>query len=95
MSVYTVTRAHFEPSKDGGNHEHIAGVCTEDEMPYMREEVVDSINAGDTWRTQAGDSFATIRPMQYCKHLGCTLSPYITTYVDDAPTDSLDNLPRC
>lgn len=95
MAIYTVTRVRVEQAEEGGHHEHIVGVCTDNGTFYTRQEVVDSIKTVNTWRTLAAGDYATIRPLRYCTHLGCMASPYIATYADDAAKNNLDNLPRC
>ena len=60
MSTYTVTKVRKELSADG-KHKHIEGVCTSDGADYTRKEVVDSIDAGNTWKTSADGYEATIK----------------------------------
>jgi hypothetical protein len=95
MATYTVTKVRMEPSDQGGKHEHIEGVCRDDGIHYTRKEVVDSLDDGNSWKTSAGGSSATIKKMSYCNHAGCMATPYITTDADATAKDNLDNLPRC
>lgn len=84
----------METSSDG-THIHIEGVCTDANVHYTRRQVVDSINAGNTWKTKAGGYEATIKTMNYCPKAGCTATPYIKTNPDSTKKDNLDNLDRC
>ncbi len=93
MATYTVTRVRKETSSDG-SHRHLEGVITDAGVHYTRREVVDSINAGNTWKTSAGGYSATIRPMSYCFRANCYASPYITTNPDSSKLDNLENLPE-
>jgi hypothetical protein len=95
MAVKTATHVRMAGTNGGGPHEHIQGVCTDDGKYHSRREVVESIDAGDHWRTFDGTDHAPIRKIEHCKHPGCPATPYITTHADDTPTDNLDNLPRC
>jgi Protein of unknown function (DUF3892) len=92
-----VTHVRKEGSGVGTNHhEHIVGVCPESGGFRSNQEVVDSIKAGETWRTKARDgSTALIKPMTYCPHPACLHKPYITTYPDHTTVNNLDNLPAC
>jgi hypothetical protein len=92
---YVVTKVRKEWSDEGGRHEHIEGVCTTNGTHYTRRQVVDSINAGNTWVTSAGGREAMIRPITYCPSGACLASPYITTRPDNSRDDNLENLPRC
>lgn len=89
---YTVTRVRRESSADG-SHRHLAGVCTTEPLYYIRKQVVDSINAGNTWRTYSGGSSARIKPMDFCPNAGCLATPYITTAPDHTTTNNLESLP--
>jgi len=94
MATYIVTRVRKEPSADD-SHRHIAGVCTDGGTYYTRKEVVDSINAGNTWETNADGLRATIQTMSYCPRSGCLASPYIKTNPDSSTKDNLENLDAC
>jgi hypothetical protein len=94
MATYTVTKVRKELSDDA-THEHIEGVCTDGGTHYTRGEVVDSINAGNTWRTSADGYEATIKPMPSCPKSGCSAKPYIKTNPDSTKKDNLENLDRC
>lgn len=91
---YTVQKTRKERSKDG-SHEHIVGVCSNGTY-FPRQKVVESINFGNTWKTQAGGSSAQIRVIGSCPKSGCAeASPYITTDPNRSRADNLDNLPPC
>ena len=92
MTTYTVTGVRMEACGDR-IHEHIEGVCTTDGTHYTRKQVVDSIDAGNTWRTSAGGREATIHKVARCRR--CPATPYIETNPDSSKQDNLDNLPRC
>jgi hypothetical protein len=77
---------------DDATHGHVSEVCTAGPIHYTRQEVIDSIREGDTWRTLAGGSSAEIRIVEACPHDGCTLSPYIATNPDSTAIDNLENL---
>jgi hypothetical protein len=94
VATYTVTKVRKERSADG-SHEHIEGVCTDTGIHYTRQEVVDSINAGNTWKTKADGYEATIKPMAYCPRTNCLAKPYIKTNPDSTKKDNLENLDRC
>ncbi len=95
MADYTVTKVRIESSSQGGQHEHIEGVCTEAGTHYTRKQVVDSLDDGKDWQTKGDGKYAKIRKMSYCKHSGCMATPYITTDADATAKNNLDNLPRC
>lgn len=78
MAVYIVTGVREEISADG-SHRHIIEVCTQGGIRQTLEEVVDSIRAGDTWKTLGKGYPGEIQPLESCPHPGCTASPYITT----------------
>jgi hypothetical protein len=69
-----VTRVRKEISRDG-THEHIEGICTDAGTHYTRREVVDSINAGITWKTSADGYEAIIEPVSHCARSGCLATP--------------------
>lgn len=94
MATFTVTHVRKETSADG-THEHIEGVCTDADVHYTRRQVVDSINAGNTWQTSAGGYKAVIEPITYCPRTGCYATPYIRTNPDSTKKDNLENLDRC
>lgn len=94
MASYTVTRVRNETAI-GGSHRHIAGVCTDHGTYYTRSQVVNSINAGNTWKTSSGGTSATIHPIPFCRYRGCMATPYITTSPDATTQDNLDHLPEC
>jgi hypothetical protein len=95
MSSYVVTKVRMEKSSEGSEHWHIEGVCTNAELHYTRQEVVDSLDDSDTWETEADGDRATIRKMGFCPQAGCLATPYITTNADDSAANNLVNLPRC
>jgi hypothetical protein len=94
MSSYTVTGVRKELSADG-THRHIEGVCTTSGVHYTRQEVVNSIAAGNTWTTSAGGFTATITTMTYCPKPNCLAKPYIKTNPDSSKLDNLENLSAC
>lgn len=94
MATYTVTKVRKERSADG-THRHIEGVCTDAGMHYTRAEVVNSIRAGNTWKTSADGYDATIEPISYCPVAGCLASPYIRTSPDSTKKDNLEKLDEC
>jgi hypothetical protein len=94
MTTYIVTKVRKELSSDG-THRHIEGVCTEGGTHYTRKQVVDSINAGSTWKTRADGYEATIKPIIRCRKLNCAATPYIETNPDSTKKDNLENLDRC
>lgn len=94
MANYIVTRVRKELSADS-SHTHIEGVCTTAGVHYTRKEVVDSINAGNTWTTSADGYTATIKVMTYCPARACLATPYIKTNPDSTKKDNLDNLDPC
>lgn len=94
MATYIVTNVRKESSEDE-THKHIEGVCTDDGTYHTRKEVVDSINQGNTWKTQAEGYEATIRPIRYCPKGGCLATPYIETNPDSTKMDNLENLDPC
>ncbi|HTE83895.1 MAG TPA: DUF3892 domain-containing protein [Dehalococcoidia bacterium] len=91
---YTVTHTRKELSADQ-THRHIEGVCTSSGLHYTRRQVVDSINLGNTWITDAAGRTAVIKPMAYCPAAGCLATPYITTAPDHSTANNLENLPPC
>lgn len=93
MSSYTVTKVRKELSSDG-THRHIEGVITSAGIYYTRKEVVDSIDAGNVWKTSGGGTGATIEKMQYCPTGTCLAKPYIKTTPDATAKDNLENLPE-
>jgi hypothetical protein len=94
MTSYTVTGVRKELSADG-THRHIEGVCTTAGVHYTRKHVVDSIDAGDTWKTSADGLSATIQKVTYCPKSHCLATPYIKTNPDSSKKDNLDNLDAC
>jgi len=94
MATYTVTKVRKELSDDG-THRHIAGVCTDVGTYYTRRQVVDSIDAGDTWKTSAEGYQATIKAIAYCPADSCYATPYIETNPDSTTKDNLENLDGC
>jgi len=96
MTTYAVTKVRKESSGSGNQrHEHIEGVCSTAGVHYIRKEVVDSLEAGDTWQTLADGDRATIHKITYCPASGCLATPYIRTGADATIANNLENLPRC
>ncbi len=94
MTTYVVTKVRKELSADR-THRHIEGVCTEGGTHYTRQQVVDSITAGNTWKTKANGYEATITKIAYCPKANCLAKPYIKTNPDGTKVDNLENLPEC
>jgi hypothetical protein len=94
MATLTVTGVRKEASADG-SHRHIEGVCTADGTHYTRSQVVDSIDAGNIWKTSVGGYEATIRKVTYCPRPRCLATPYIETKADSTKKDNLENLDEC
>ena len=94
MTTYTVTRVRKELSADR-SHRHIEGVCTDANVHYTRQQVVDSIKAGDTWKTSADGYSATIETLAFCPKPNCLAKPYIKTKPDSTRKDNLENLDVC
>ena len=94
MAIFTVIKVRKERSADG-SHEHIEGVCTSAGTHYTRQEVVNSINAGNVWKTSADGYEATIKTMAYCPKAACYAKPYIKTNPDSTKKDNLENLDPC
>ena len=94
MATFTVTKVRKESSADK-THEHIEGVCTTDGTHYTRQQVVDSIDSGNTWKTSADGYEATIEKMEFCPKDKCLAQPYIKTKPDSTKKDNLENLDRC
>jgi hypothetical protein len=94
LATYVVTRVRKELSADG-SHRHIEGVCTSTGTHYTRREVVDSIDAGNTWKTSADGYEAVITKITYCPRPACMATPYIKTNADSTKKDNLENLDLC
>ena len=94
MASYTVTKVRKKLSADR-THEHIEGVCTSTGTHYTRQEVVDSINAGNTWKSSADGYEVTTEAIAYCPRANCYAKPYIKTKPDSTKKDNLENLGRC
>jgi hypothetical protein len=94
MTEFIVTKVRKELSDDG-THKHIEGVCTSGGVHYTRKEVVDGINEGNTWKTQADGYEAEIEVISYCPRPGCVATPYIRTNPDSTRKDNLENLDPC
>jgi hypothetical protein len=94
MTVFTVTKVRKEASNDG-THRHIEGVCVESGTHFTRKQVVDSINAVNTWKSSAGGYSETIETISYCPKSGCMATPYIKTKPDSTKLDNLESLPSC
>jgi len=65
MTTYIVTGVRKVLSDDF-SHRHIEGVCTSDRVHYSVSDVVESINAGNTWRTKADGREETIQVVSEC-----------------------------
>ena len=91
MATYIVTRVRKEFSADG-THRHIEGVVTDADVHYTRQEVVDSICAGNVWKTQADGFEAVIEAIPYCPQGICLATPYLRTHPESHEKDNLQNL---
>jgi hypothetical protein len=94
MAEFIVTNVRKELSDDG-THKHIEGVCTNASVHYTRKQVVDSINEGNVWKTQANGYEAVIEAISYCPKSNCLAKPYIRTKPDSTKKDNLENLDPC
>ena len=77
-----------------GRHRHLEGVIIDSGIHYTRRQVVDSIGAGNTWKTRANGHEAVIHPVRYCPRATCFATPYIATNPDSTKLDNLENLPE-
>lgn len=94
MTEHIVTAVRKALSADA-THRHISGVCTPGPIRYTRQEVVDSIREGDSWKTLADGYRAEIGIVDGCPWEGCSLGPYIATNHDSTEKDNLENLDPC
>jgi hypothetical protein len=94
MTEYIVTGVRKTLSDDA-THRHISDVCTQGAIRFTRQEVIDSIRDGHSWKTFADGSTAEIRIVGTCPRDGCSLGPYIATNHDSTTKDNLENLDRC
>jgi len=94
MTEYIVTGVRKALSADA-THRHISEVCTQGAIRFTRQEAIDSIREGNSWKTLADGHTAEIRIVDACLREGCSLSPYIATNPDGTTTDNLENLPSC
>lgn len=97
MSGGDVRRDEGAKGTVGGSdtHAHIESVCSSDGTHYTRQQVVDSINAGNTWKTSADGYEATIEVIALCSKPNCLAKPYIKTKPDSTKKDNLENLDHC
>jgi Protein of unknown function (DUF3892) len=91
VATYIVKRVQKEFSADG-THRHIEGVFTDTDEHFTRKEVVDSIWAGNVWKTQAEGYEAVIEPIPYCPQAICLAAPYLKTNLESSEKDNLENL---
>ena len=84
MATYIVTRVRKELSADG-THRHIEGVFTDADVHYTRLEVVDSIWAGNVWKTQADGYEAVIEAVPYCPQGICLADAHTSGRTPTAP----------
>jgi hypothetical protein len=94
MTTYIVAWVRKETSADG-THEHIEGVCTGAGVHYTRSEVVESIRAGNVWKTLAGGREALIEPVAKCPIPTCDAAPYIRANAGSIDRDDLEGLDCC
>lgn len=91
MTTYIVTRVQKEFSADG-THRHIEGVFTDDDVHHTRKEVVESIWAGNVWKTRVDGDEAVIEAIPYCPQGICLATPYLKTSLDSPEKANLENL---
>jgi hypothetical protein len=77
---------------DDATHRHISELCTAGPIHYARQEVIDSIRDGDSWKTLADGHRTEIRIADACPYRTCTLAPYVATIPDGSATDNLEEL---
>jgi hypothetical protein len=94
MATYIATSVRRERSADG-THRHIEGVCTGAGVHYTCSEVVESIRAGNVWKTLVDGYEAVIEPIAKCPIPSCSAAPYIRTNLDSTEKDNLENLDSC
>ena len=94
MATYIATSVRKERSADG-THRHIEGVCTGAGVHYTCREVVESIRAGNVWKTLAGGYEAVIEPVEKCPSPTCSAAPYLMTNPGGTGKDNLENLDSC
>lgn len=94
MSEYIVTGVRKALSADG-THRHISEVCTQGAIYFTRQEVIDCIWAGHTFRTLVDGHSVEVHIIESCIHTGCLLGPYIATDPDSTDKDNLENLEPC
>jgi len=89
MGEYTVTAVRKALSDDA-THRHISDVFTQGAIRFTRQEVIDSIRAGNRWKTFLDGHAAEIHITDSCAHTGCHMGPYLAT--DPASNHTLENL---
>jgi Protein of unknown function (DUF3892) len=94
LTTFIVTWVRKERSADG-THRHIEGVCTGAGVHYTCREVVESIRAGNVWKTLAGGYEAVIEPIEKCPIPSCSATPYLRTNPESNEKDNLENLDSC
>jgi hypothetical protein len=94
LATFIVTKVRKQLSDDSTHH-HIAGVCVEGGGYYTRRQVVDSMLAGNHWKTSADGYEATIQATMFCPQGDCWATPYIETHRDSTEKDNLENLDPC
>jgi Protein of unknown function (DUF3892) len=94
MTEYLVTGVRKTLSDDA-THRHISHVCTQGAIRHTRQEVIDSIRDGHSWKTLADGRWAEIRILDRCPGDRCSVSPYIATNPDGTEKDNLENLGPC
>jgi hypothetical protein len=94
MAAYITTTRRTSNPTTPRDAPHLEGVITDSGIHYTRKEVVDSISAGNTWKTSADGYSATIHKLSYCPRGACLASPYIATNPDSTKKDNLENLPE-
>ena len=94
MAEYIVTGVRKALSADA-THRHISEVCTQGAIRFTRQEVIDSIREGNSWKTLADGHAAEIQIVEACPRDGCSLGPYIATNADSTTGDNLENFDLC
>jgi len=76
VSEHLVTAVRTELSGDA-THRHVSEVITPGPIRFTRHEVIDSIRAGNQWRTLARGLSTPIVILDRCPQPACSLAPYI------------------
>lgn len=90
MATYLITKVHKEPVHAPYTHQHIAKVELSDGTRYTRQQIIDRINAGDSFYTYYQGQTAWVY-VRSCP--SCLTRNQITTTPDGTVGNNLDNLP--